>query len=243
LREDPIIGFRAQEGHQGFATDSRVLASIYLNAKQAVVQAGFLSEIDWQGRVRAEDLTESQFLREAAWTVLSAGMNESIIRKHFPAITDAFMGWSSAVEIADTREVCRRRALAVFRHRAKINAIIAIAQKVAALSIDWIRHQVLCYGVHYLRRFPFIGPVTSFHLAKNIGLPVAKPDRHLVTIARLLGAGSVQTMCESIAEETCDPVPVIDVVFWRYARENRGYRDELRRWLATESIGLVAASR
>ena len=35
-------------------------------------------------------------------------------------------------------------------------------------------------GVNYLTTFDQIGPVTAFHLAKNLGLDVVKPDRPLV---------------------------------------------------------------
>jgi hypothetical protein len=67
------------------------------------------------------------------------------------------------------------------------------------------------------QQFPFIGPITSFHLAKNLGLPVAKSDRHLVRLANAVGFEDVQSMCRNISSFTGDPVPVVDIVLWRFS--------------------------
>jgi len=42
-------------------------------------------------------------------------------------------------------------------------------------------------GVWFLQQLPFIGPVTAFHLAKNLGIEAVKPDRHLCRLSKLLG--------------------------------------------------------
>lgn len=65
--------------------------------------------------------------------------------------------------------------------------------------------------------FPYIGPITYFHLAKNIGVHVAKPDRHLSRLVKELNISSVQTLCSYIGERTGDTIPVVDIVLWRYA--------------------------
>jgi DnaJ-domain-containing protein 1 len=82
-----------------------------------------------------------------------------------------------------------------------------------------------------LRTLPFIGPVTQFHLAKNIGLDVAKPDRHLVRIAQLFQFASVQDLCETIANQAGTRVAVVDLVFWRFATLNRRYLEALRQFV------------
>jgi hypothetical protein len=48
-------------------------------------------------------------------------------------------------------------------------------------------------------RFPMIGPVTSFNLAKNIGLDVAKADRHLSRLAANVGFSDVPSLCRCIS--------------------------------------------
>lgn len=205
------------------ATDRRALASTYLDAKQAVIEAGFAWESDWQATITFERLTEPWFLREAAWVILCSGMRESVIRDRFKPLSEAFLGWRSAREIITARRACRRRALATFNHRPKIDAIIEIADRVAKTSFESVRANVAQGGIDYLRTLPFIGPVTSYHLAKNIGLQVAKPDRHLTRIAEMFGFHSVQRMCSTISELIYDPIPVVDVVLWRFAALHRQY--------------------
>ncbi|MCL4328727.1 MAG: hypothetical protein M1410_04010 [Candidatus Thermoplasmatota archaeon] len=74
-----------------------------------------------------------------------------------------------------------------------------------------------------LREFPYIGPVTYYHLAKNIGIPVAKPDRHLSRLASRSGFRDVQEFCEFLSRKTGDRIQVIDIVLWRYATITKDY--------------------
>jgi hypothetical protein len=63
------------------------------------------------------------------------------------------------------------------------------------------------------------------HLAKNLGLPVAKPDRHLVRIAGAAGYPNVDALCKDISEITQHPPSVVDVVLWRFATIQPSYLD------------------
>ena len=94
----------------------RVLAGVYLDIKREVIDAGFAWEIDWQSSVNLADLTESAFLREAGWVILSSGMSEAVIRKRFAEISAAFMDWCDARRIVRRQSQRRRRALKHFNH-------------------------------------------------------------------------------------------------------------------------------
>ena len=76
-----------------------------------------------------------------------------------------------------------------------------------------------------LKSLPYIGPVTCYHLAKNIGLQVAKPDRHLTRLANHTGYNDVQLFCEDISRQTGDSIPAVDIVLWRFASITEGYLD------------------
>jgi hypothetical protein len=67
-----------------------------------------------------------------------------------------------------------------------------------------------------LRKLPFIGPVTSYHLAKNLGIDVVKRDRHLVRLAVHLGFSSAEEMCGAFGDQVGEPISVVDIVLWRY---------------------------
>jgi endonuclease III len=193
------------------------LLDVYLTAKEAVVARGFAWEIDWQADRRLDRIDESGFLRESAWTVLSTGFREAVVRRLFVPICDAFLGMRSAAVIQANRARCRRAALKVFNHRRKVNAILDIASIVHEMGFERVRRQIEQEKVRFLQTLPYIGSITAFHLAKNLGLPVVKPDRHLQRIAAAAGFRSPQELCQLISDHLGEPVQVVDVVLWRYA--------------------------
>jgi len=193
------------------------LADLYSHAKAYVVCRGFGSEIDWQDGLFFDGVTESNFLAEAAWVVLASGMRETIVRKAFSAVTVSFGWWESAAKIAREPDACVAAALGAFNHRGKIAAIATIASRVDELGFDRLKAEIAREGVPRLREFPYMGPATSFHLAKNLGMDVVKPDRHLLRIAQATGYPSPDVLCRDIAREVGDRISVVDLVLWRFA--------------------------
>jgi len=199
------------------------LATAYLIAKEFVIRSGFHSEIDWQERLSFTDISERDFLREMAWVVFSAGFRENVLRKRFGQISEAFLQWSSADAIYHARDACRERALRVFNHPQKIQAILTTAQLTFQKGFPVIKRRIKSEGVEFLKQLSFVGPVTAFHLAKNLGLPAVKPDRHLVRIARVTGYDCPDSMCKAIASVVAEKISVIDLVIWRFATLNPHY--------------------
>jgi len=206
------------------------LIDFYLLAKGVVVGEGFQDEIEWQDSVRFSDLEETVFLEEAAWVVLSSGMRESVIRAKFPALSRAFHDWSSAIEITENASSCRRSASQVFRHPAKINSIVKIARSISESGFENFKLRIALEGVQFLRSLPFVGPATCYHLAKNIGLDVVKPDRHLLRISALAGYPDPAQFCGALSLAVGDRVCVVDLIVWRYATLNPGYKTLLTRY-------------
>jgi len=199
------------------------LIESYLTARETVVSRGFAAEIDWQESRCLASLSEGEFLEEAGWVVLSAGMREAVIRRIFQGISHAFLNWTSAEAIAQNRRFCEADAIKIFNHPRKISAIGSICEEVSHMGFARFRSDIQAQGVDFLQKLDFIGPITKFHLAKNIGLDVVKPDRHLVRLAKVAKFDSPRDLCESIAEITGDKVSVIDLVLWRYATLNPKY--------------------
>jgi hypothetical protein len=85
-----------------------------------------------------------------------------------------------------------------------------------------LKASILDDPIGTLRQFRFIGPVTVWHLAKNIGYDAAKPDRHLVRISEHLGFRDPQHFCAAIAEVSGEAVKVIDLIIWRFLADNAG---------------------
>ncbi len=219
------------------------LVRAYLNAKRVVFAAGFGQEVVWQRTVSLKSLTEIQFLSEVAWVILSAGMKEAIVRKKFPDISRAFFFWESAQKIRKCAKDCFRTSIKTFNHPKKINAIIDVARRTDAVGFDQLRVEIVNAPLETLQQFPFIGPVTVFHLAKNIGVPVAKPDRHLKRLACACGFTDVQDFCHVIANQVGDGIPEIDIVLWRFATLLENYVTEFMRAITNESHQISASQK
>lgn len=191
------------------------LVSAYVVAKHEVVRAGHLDEIADQRNACLAAIDHISFTREAAWVVLSTGMREQVIRSLFGRLGEALHHWDPHEKAGDERAAAR--ALTVFRHPGKITAIRSIAGTVAGLTRSELREQLQDDPKTFLLRLPFIGPVTWAHLAKNLGTPVAKADRHLVRLARACRRASAADLCSEIGSWLSEPISVVDVVLWRYA--------------------------
>lgn len=193
------------------------LMSAYYAAQAVVLTHGFGQELESQRSVSPVSLTESRLLREAAWVILGCGLSARVVAARFHHLSSAFLDWRSAAEIAADAQACRCRALKHFSHPGKIDAILVFTSHVTAHSFDQVRSRVMSDPIGYLSQFPYFGPATSLHLAKNIGLQVAKPDRHLVRLAHATGYTNPAHLCADISRSTGDPVAVVDLVLWRYA--------------------------
>lgn len=213
------------------------LAETYLLLKDAVIDQGFEWEIEWQRGIQFSAITETDFLREAAWVVLSCGMRESVIRRKFKPVSEAFFLWQSARVIVENARVCKLKALNCFAHRKKLEAIVSIAERVFQMGFESFKTTLMAQGVPFIRSFPFMGPATSYHLAKNIGLDEVKPDRHLTRAAAAAGYNNPRELCEDISRIIGDRVSVVDVVIWRFATIHANYVDWFRQdscWRAEE---------
>lgn len=191
------------------------LLEFYARAR-GFVQERYSAECAWQCGLDAEHYSESDLLREAAWVVLCSGFRESVVRAKFDYISLCFFDWESAELIQRNRQVCMRTASSAIANAAKIEAIVGIASRVAEARFERFRDAVRENPIHVLQELPFIGPITSYHLAKNLGFAVAKPDRHLARLARTAKMKSAHVLCAWIAGVTGDSVPFVDLVLWRY---------------------------
>jgi len=199
------------------------LAGRYLDAKEYLLSAGYAGEIDWQDDLDFDLLTETAFLRESAWVVLSAGIAERVVRSVFPRITEAFCNWVGASEIVENADISRANALQIFRHEGKVSSILEIAHRVHTLGFQEFRSRISREELVFLRTLPFIGDVTALHLAKNLGINVEKPDRHLCRVSSHLGFSCPMEMCTLLAEELAEKRSVVDLVIWRFATVRRDY--------------------
>jgi len=199
------------------------LLRYYYLAKRSVYQHGFFSEIYWQEKTNIESVDVQTFLSEHAWVILSSGMNVKVVEKLFVSLAPIFRHWENAEYILMHRIQIKSEASHRFAHSSKLDAIIYMSDYVATKGLAETMSSIQRFGTDFLEQFPFLGPATSKHFAKNLGFNISKPDRHLVRISKKFGYLNSDFLCKEISEITGDKMNVVDVVLWRYATINRNY--------------------
>ena len=170
----------------------------FLGLRQKVIDAGYGAEITWQEEVLTCDDADS-FFREYMWVVLSSGIKNQVARliegRIYKAI-DKDLPISTA-----------------FRHKGKVKAIEYVKQH---RHQEFARYKTSTNVLEFFVTLPWIGHITKYHLAKNLGLDVVKPDRHLVRIASSYGKSPLE-LCEKLARETGYRIGTVDLIIWRAA--------------------------
>ena len=168
----------------------------YLNTKHRLINLGYADEIDWSNDIKPPASPEV-FWREFAWVVLNSGMKNQIAQKIWDKVRPAVESGQSAST--------------VFGHKGKSGAIDQVWRDRVDLHFGFVTADD---KVAYCETLPWIGGITKWHLAKNLGVDCAKPDRHLVRIA---GAEGAHALCERLSKATGDRIATVDVVIWRAA--------------------------
>jgi hypothetical protein len=192
----------------------------FCEARSYVQHAGLSAEVAWQREVDFAGFTECELLREHAWVTLCSGFRESAVRRAFDHVSLCFCDWESAEAVVSAGDVCCETAASSFANRLKLKGIFSAAKYIYEVGFDEFKQSVLADPINQLQNLPFIGPITSWHLAKNLGLDVAKPDRHLVRVSERLGFRSADHLCRELAATTGEYAKVVDLIVWRYIADN-----------------------
>lgn len=162
-----------------------------------------LAALGWAGRdiAWAESLQPPDhpeyFAREAIFVICNSGMKFTIAKRIFDRCMWALDGGTPVIE--------------VFGHKGKAAAIERIWRERTALFEAYI---AAGDKLAWLETLPWIGGVTKFHLAKNFGLDVVKPDVHLARLAEVYGT-TPQELCERLAAAADLRVATVDTLLWR----------------------------
>lgn len=159
--------------------------------------AGFAQDdIQWSENCGAPS-DAADFASEAIWVICNSGMKNTVARLIFDRIMPAVRAGRSAGE--------------GFGHTGKV----------AAIDTIWRDREALYQGymsaddkVEFCASLPWIGGITKYHLAKNFGAQVAKPDVHLQRLADREGV-TCQALCERLAATSGYKVATVDLLLWR----------------------------
>ncbi len=195
------------------------LQDYYKSAKEWFLSSPYGYELVWQSNLNPNRISESNLLREHAWVVLNSGFKEAVVRKHFDFISLCFCDWESASEIVAHGNECIASAKTAFANSRKLDGILRMSQLLCDEGTENVIGRIHRYGISELRGFPFIGKITCFHLAKNLGFDVSKPDRHLERLAKFYDFKDTTEMCEQISITSGDDRATIDLILWRHLEQ------------------------
>jgi hypothetical protein len=169
------------------------------------------------GQVAAQDIAWAEtvtapasadvFASETIWVICNSGMKHTVARLIYDRVQGAL---EQGTPVRD-----------VFRHEGKAAAIERIWREreelyAALLAITLTREEPEQGErlLEFCESLPWIGGITKYHLAKNFGADVAKPDVHLKRLADRESC-TAQELCSRIAKQTGFRVATVDLVLWR----------------------------
>lgn len=157
------------------------------------------ADIDWADGCRPPDSAE-RFAEEAIYVICNSGMKNTVARRIYDDVMPTVRNGLGAKF--------------AFGHEGKCRAIDLIWRDRARLHAEYMAQPDDARRVWYCSTLPWIGEITKYHLAKNFGVQVAKPDVHLQRLADLEQT-TPQALCERLAVETGYRVATVDVLLWR----------------------------
>ena len=180
---------------------SKKLIHTYLDLKGQLISMGYADEIDWcENKDKCKKPIE--FFLECTWVICNSGMKNQIAEKIYKRIINA---------IKNSAPI-----FSVFKHKGKVKAIEYIWDNQFVLFDKYLILEGLEDKLSFAKSLPWIGDITKYHLLRNLGEDVCKPDRHLVRIANKYQSTPFD-LCREISDITGDRIGTVDVVLWRSA--------------------------
>ncbi|WP_272011409.1 hypothetical protein [Roseovarius sp. ZX-A-9] len=138
-----------------------MLPGRYTDIKEGVVAADFGHDIEWSETIRPPGYS-SAFATEAIFIISNSGMKWQIARQIFDRVMPLVRAGRSARD--------------GFGHAGKAGAIHRIWRERNDIFARYMALEPDPARLHFLGELPWIGKITKYHLAKNLGVDCAKPD-------------------------------------------------------------------
>lgn len=178
-----------------------ITPEIYREVRARLAALGHVGDWEWSQSLKP-CTSAPAFACEYVWVVLNSGMKNTVARGIMNKVWPRLVGDEPIAP--------------VFGHRGKVAAIELVWRDRGLHFAAFLgaQHQSAAAVVAWCQTLPWIGAITKYHLAKNLGVDCAKPDRWLVRLAEAEGE-SVDGLCARLAAATGDRIATVDVVLWR----------------------------
>ena len=191
------------------------LKHLYETAKKEILTSKYAYEVDICEKRIFSNQTAKDFFIEYVFVVCNSGMRNQVAEKIFKRYME--------------------QGIVAIKHPLKKKAILEAEQNYE----EWFKILKIRKQQHneldFLESLPHIGKITKYHLARNLGLDVAKPDRHMQRLAELFSYVDPTHMCIDIYAFTGGEyrVGTIDVILWRYCNLNPDYLEMIKNYKIT----------
>lgn len=154
------------------------------------------ADIEWSETVQPPADAEA-FAHETIFIICNSGMKFTIARQIFDRV---MMALHNGLQASDA-----------FGHPGKAEGIQKVwdgrrAYYAAFLEAD--------DKLEFCASLPWVGKITKYHLAKNFGVDVCKPDVHLQRLSDHAGTDP-HSLCAALAAESGYRIATVDVILWR----------------------------
>lgn len=171
-----------------------------------VDEAGYAADTEWSEKV-GPPVSPEDMAFEIAYVIINSGMRWTVAQGIWGRVRPAL-------------ETVGRIEPEHFGHPGKRSAINDVWRRRADLFVACRR--VLDLGperaLAWCLDLPWIGGITKYHLAKNFGVDVAKPDIWLERVSKVVGE-DVQALCRRLGQESGLRAATVDLILWRACTE------------------------
>ena len=153
-----------------------------------------LNYIACNSMLRPADITPEKFFSEYVWCIMASGFNARVVYDKFQEIRRVLKGFDLS---SVNPTYIPRSGMRVIANKAKWDAVASCVRLLKSTQWDEFRSTYMT-SVDAMEKLPRIGPVVKYHLARNLGFDVVKPDLHLQRVADRFKAASPDGFCRSI---------------------------------------------
>lgn len=211
-------------------------------------------------------ITNNDILRELCWIVYTSGFRVDVVRRYWPSLKEAFHNFqvedvaslSTNLE-EEAKHICSKSQ---FKNLRKAKWCIENALRIIELNFEWkqigglkgffseissknvIDLVNLAPTIVNQLQFKGIGKVTVYHLMKNVGIDIFKPDIHVCRVLMKLGftnsaKAPISTICKTMLflSKTCNmKISELDTLIYSYGSLTGDLIDPLLGFLYDEDI-------
>lgn len=203
---------------ESYKPDLTADAKTYFEKARVFTERFYGQDIKQMQLISWDEVQPSLFFEEYVWVVCATGFSAKAVGKFVGRLIDK-LGWFDELAKEEFSDVFNRTR-GILNNEAKIKAIHQTAKIIWEGMKDpgWEKFkQEYMASPEKLQKFPYIGKVTCYHLARNIGLlDAVKPDLHLVRMAKHWGYEDCVSMCKDVQPEGM-PLGIVDYIFWMTA--------------------------